>query len=185
MLLMKIRPPLELASKSQDAIFRKRPADDLQSDRKTIHKSAGNADGGKTAEIAGLHKSGDNAFPVGALRRYFIERLVGAIWKIEARRRNQQIYAREPCPESRLYLRADSHGLEVVERRIIHGGFEAVDLALIRKLIDATAAYESLKYRGSFGIDDAGDELAVGKVWQFRFLDGHADGFHDCERIRK
>src|SRR5690349_18814623 len=169
MLFMEIRPPLELACKSQDAIFRKRPPDDLQSDRKTIHESAGNTDGGKAAEIASLHEAGDDAFPVRTLWRRLIEGLIRAIGKIEARRRDQQIHVGEPCPESRLYLCTDPHGLEVIERRIIHCGFQAIDLALIRKLIDAAVAYESLEHRCRFSIDDAGDDLAVGKVRQFRF----------------
>ena len=85
MLFMKIGAALELAGKSQDAIFRERPPYDLQSDWEAIHKSAGNADGRKAAQVAGLHETGYDAFAIRTLRRRFVEWLIGAVGKIESR----------------------------------------------------------------------------------------------------
>src|SRR5579875_2599480 len=157
MLLVKVRTALKLAGEGEQAIFRKRRAAELKAGGQAVDEAAGDADGRKAAEIARLDEPGPNTFLLGTFGRRFVEGLAGGVGRAEARGRDQHVYVRKQVVERGLDLGAYPHRLQIVERGIVHGRFEAVDLALVGELIDGAAADKVFKDGSGFRIDDDAD----------------------------
>ena len=78
-LFVKFGSILKLTAKRQDAILREGGPDDLESDGQPIDESAGNRERRETRQVTRLDEPRADTFLLGALRRIFIEWLVGPV----------------------------------------------------------------------------------------------------------
>lgn len=100
MLLVEVRGSLKFAREGDDAVFSKRRTNNLQSDGKPVHRSAGHRDGRQSAKITCLHQTGHQALLLRVLRGCVIERPISPIGQIQTGWSNQQIHISEELSES-------------------------------------------------------------------------------------
>src|SRR5437762_12882659 len=98
---MEVAAVLELATESDDSIFRKGRANNLQPNGKPIDVAARHAQARKSAQVRCGNQASTYTLMIWPFRRRLLKRLIGSIGQAEPSRRHEQVNIRENVRERR------------------------------------------------------------------------------------